>query len=99
MRVKGRQQPVRVHELLARSGEGLPPEQEKAVSVYAAGLAAYRERRWDEALGLFRQTITLWPEDGPSRTMTERCEINKRTPPPEDWDGVFESLSAFKEKE
>jgi hypothetical protein len=22
----------------------------------------------------------VWPEDGPSRTMAERCEINKRTP-------------------
>jgi adenylate cyclase len=96
VRVKGKRQPVRVYELLARSDEGIPPEQEKAVSVYAAGLEAYRQQRWDEALGLFAQTLTLWPEDGPSRTMAERCEINKRTPPPEDWDGVFESLSAFK---
>ncbi|HXV07015.1 MAG TPA: hypothetical protein VD791_03240, partial [Burkholderiales bacterium] len=56
----------------------------------AAGLEAYRQRDWDEALALFRQTLTLFPGDGPARTMAERCEACRRTPPPAQWDGVFE---------
>lgn len=96
VRVKGRRQPVRIYELLARTDAGLPQEQEKALGLYAAGLEAYRDQRWDEALGLFEQAVASWPEDGPSRTMAGRCEIYKLERPREDWDGVFESLSAFK---
>jgi adenylate cyclase len=96
VRVKGRKQAVRIHELLARSGTSLPPEQEKALSVYAAGLEAYRQQLWDEALGLFTQSLALWPEDGPAGRMVERCRIYQEAPPPEEWDGAFESLSAFK---
>ncbi len=89
VQVVGREQGARVYELLGRAGTSLPPEQEQALSFYAAGLEAYRARRWDEALGLFTESLTLWPGDGPSRTMADRCQIYQKTPPPEEWDGVF----------
>ena len=92
VRVKGKKQAVRVYELLNGSTALLPPEQEKAVRVYAAGLEAYRQQRWDEALALFRQALEQCPEDGPSRVMAERCQIYLEAPPPEEWDGVFEQL-------
>ena len=38
VRVVGRRQPVRIYELLAKAGEGMSPEQEKAFKAYAAGL-------------------------------------------------------------
>jgi adenylate cyclase len=92
VRVKGRKQAVRVYELLARVGTVLPPEQEKALAAYAAGIAAYRRQSWDEALDHFGQARRLWPEDGPSRTMAERSRMFRASPPPEGWDGVFEQL-------
>jgi adenylate cyclase len=92
VRVKGRKQAVRVYELLARIGAVLPPEQEKAITAYAAGIEAYRQQSWDEALDLFGQALRLWPEDGASRTMAERSRIFRASPPPEGWDGVFEQL-------
>ena len=92
VRVKGRSQAVRVYELLARAGTALPPEREKALAAYAAGIDAYRQQSWDEALGLFGQALVLWPEDGPSRTMAERSRMYHASPPPEGWDGVFEQL-------
>jgi adenylate cyclase len=88
----GREQPVRIYELLARAAASLPTEQEKACSAYAAGLEAYRQQRWVEALGLFEEALALWRGDGPSRIMAGRCQIYQKTPPPEDWDGVFEAL-------
>jgi adenylate cyclase len=91
VQVVGREQAVRIYELLAKAGTSLPPEQEQTFSSYAAGLEAYRERRWDEALGLFTESLTLWPGDGPSRTMVDRCQIYQKAPPPEEWDGVFEA--------
>jgi adenylate cyclase len=69
-------------------------EQEKALKSYAAGLEAYRQKVWDDALAQFEQAFTAWPDEGPARTMAERCAIYLKTPPPEDWDGVFEQ--AFK---
>ncbi|HET9491552.1 MAG TPA: adenylate/guanylate cyclase domain-containing protein, partial [Methylomirabilota bacterium] len=90
VRVIGRSQSVRIYELLAKHGVPVALEQEKALRSYAAGLEAYRQQVWDEALALFTQALTLWPADGPSRTMAERCEHYQKTPPPEQWDGVFE---------
>jgi adenylate cyclase len=92
VRVKGRHQAVRIYELIATSGTSLPPPQGEALSLYAAGLEAYRKQLWDDAGELFRQCLALWPGDGPSRTMAERCRIYRATPPPEEWDGVFEQL-------
>lgn len=96
VQVVGRVQPVRIYELLGTSGASLPHEQGQAYGFYAAGLEAYRERRWGEALDSFRSSLKLWPGDGPSLTMAERCRIYQEAPPPEEWDGVFESIHKFK---
>jgi adenylate cyclase len=91
VQVVGREQAVRIYELLASAGTSLAPEQEKAFRFYAAGLEAYRERRWGEALKLFEESLALLPDDGPSRTMASRCQTYQQAPPPEEWGGVFEA--------
>ena len=50
------------------------------------------QQRWADALGLFEAALALWQGDGPARTMADRCQIYQKTPPPEEWDGVFEAL-------
>jgi adenylate cyclase len=90
VRVVGRQQCVRVYELVARSSAALPKEQERALKDYADGYAAYCEQRWDDSLGLFSRSLEMWPDDGPSKTMAERCRIYRESPPPEGWDCVYE---------
>jgi adenylate cyclase len=92
VRVVGREQAVRVYELLAAAGASLPTSKEAALRSYAAGLEAYRQQHWGEALALFKLSLTLWPADGPSRIMAERCQIYHKAPPPEEWDGAFEAL-------
>ena len=57
VRVVGRQQCVRVYELVARSSAALPKEQEQAFKDYADGYAAYCEQHWDDALGLFGRSL------------------------------------------
>jgi adenylate cyclase len=79
---------VRIYALLAKASTSLPQAQERAFRAYAAGLEAYRERRWDEALELFNEGLALWSADGPSRIMAERCQIYQKAPPPEEWGGV-----------
>jgi adenylate cyclase len=93
VRVKGRQQTLRVHELLGVAGLSIPGEQKEMLSLYASALALYRQRRWDDALELFRQCLVLWPEDGPSLTLERRCVTFRENPPPADWAGTFEQLT------
>lgn len=90
VRVVGRQQYVSVYELVADSSAVLPKNQEQALKSYADGYAAYCQKRWDEALGFFRRSLREWPDDGPSKTMAERCRFYRESPPPENWDCVYE---------
>jgi adenylate cyclase len=90
VRVKGRAQCVDVFELVAENGHEIPPPHSEALKEYAAGYEAYCDQHWDEAIGLFEKALESLPEDGPSRTMAERCRIYRETPPPDGWDCVFE---------
>ncbi|NRD59375.1 adenylate/guanylate cyclase domain-containing protein [Corallococcus exiguus] len=81
LRVKGKQQPVRVFELVGPAGTPPPPHLER----FAEGLALYRARRFAEA----REAFLASPEDAPSGRFAARCEALLAAPPPADWDGVF----------
>lgn len=89
LRVVGKEQPVRVYELLGLSDSDVPEMKRRCLEVYLRGLALYREKKWDEAIAVFKQALEIDPDDGPSKTYIERCEDFKVLPPPEPWDGVF----------
>jgi adenylate cyclase len=92
VRVKGRVQAVRTYELVTTAGVALEPAHDEALHLYATGLEAYRKQLWEDALALFTQALAARPDDGPSRIMASRCQLYQQTPPPGDWDGVFEQL-------
>lgn len=92
VRAKGKNQAVRVYELLATSGAPFPHQDRQLVEIYAAGLQAYRQQRWDAALDLFGQCVALRAGDGPAQTMADRCRIFREATPQKDWDGVFDQL-------
>jgi len=89
VRVVGKEKPTRLYELIAPGGEALPPEMARAMELYAAGLAAYREQRWDDALRHFERVLEQRQGDGPSLVMIERSKTYIESPPGADWDGVF----------
>ena len=89
VRVKGRKQPVRIYELLAQAETELPTDELEAYQIYAAGLTAYRRQNWTDAINHFNTLLNHLPEDGAAKTMADRCRIYLKTPPPDDWDGVF----------
>jgi len=90
VRVVGKEQCVRVYELVDRAGVTLSPEHQGALEAYAAGYEEYCRQHWDQAIGHFKRALELRPDDGPSKTMLERCMVFKDDPPPEDWECVFE---------
>ncbi|MFI5217686.1 MAG: adenylate/guanylate cyclase domain-containing protein [Candidatus Limnocylindria bacterium] len=89
IRVVGRQQPVRVFEVLARGGH-LDAARTRAREAFAAGLAAYRARDWDAAQRGFAEAAGQDPGDAPARSFLERVAALREQPLPPDWDGIFE---------
>ncbi len=90
LRVKGKNQPVRVYELLGGSAKELTPARVQALQAYEEGLALYRSQEWESASAAFKRALAADPHDGPSQTYLERCEYCKENPAGPDWDGVFE---------
>ena len=84
IRVKGKESPVRVYELLARK-DRLPEEKVNRVELFAKGLGLYRERNWNEAITIFKKI----QDDTPSDVFRSRCKEFLKAPPSEDWDGVY----------
>ena len=64
-------------------------QKEDLLKYYNQGLAAYKQKKWDEAIKAFNMALKIDPEDGPSRVYLQRSKEYKETPPPADWDGVF----------
>ena len=77
-----------VFEILGTRGE-LTSQQLSSRDSYLEGLAAYRERRWDDALRAFSTSLQAIPDDGPSTALLRRVEGLKANPPSGDWDGSW----------
>ncbi|HZM69341.1 MAG TPA: adenylate/guanylate cyclase domain-containing protein [Candidatus Cryosericum sp.] len=91
VRVKGKQQPVTIYELV-----GPAPADAVArarLEGFASGLAAYRGRDFRAAGEIFARLLAENGADGPARIYLDRCQTLLLSPPPADWDAV-ETLTA-----
>jgi adenylate cyclase len=79
IRVKGRDNSVRIHEPLAASREAAPAQ------VYAEGLARYRARDFTGAAEQFARFAEI---DPPSASMLARARELTRHPPGPDWEAI-----------
>jgi adenylate cyclase len=89
LRVKGKEKPVRVYELLAVKEQNFSEAFEQMLQSYEQGLAAYRQKDWDTAITCFQAARQHVPEDQPSQLYLERSKQMQAHPPDEDWDGVY----------
>ncbi|MEE2902843.1 MAG: adenylate/guanylate cyclase domain-containing protein [Myxococcota bacterium] len=92
IQVKGKLEPVRIYELL---GEGpLSAELNQFVQVFHAGLSAFRERKWGDAMRCFEKAHEL--RDGGDKTSLDyiqQCKAFEVNPPPANWLGIKVALS------
>jgi adenylate cyclase len=86
--VKGKEQPVRVYEVLDEKGRTDAATQ-AAVARYLAGLARYRARDFVGAITAFEAALAEKPDDRPSMMYIDRCRHFADHPPADDWDGVW----------
>ncbi len=83
--VYGRMQGLAIYELLSMA-EDADAELPAWVRSYEAGLAAYVDGRWPDAVRLFEATATCrGGGDRPSEILLERCRACLADPPPDDW--------------
>jgi adenylate cyclase len=95
--VKGRSQPVPVHEIVGLK-EDVSPETRECLELFAQGIERYLAQDWDAARAFFRRSAELEPnapgktpgvETNPSRVLISRCEEMREHPPGHGWDGVY----------
>jgi len=86
-RLKGKTVAIRVHELICRLVEA-DEKQKAGCAMFAAALAAFRKKSWEEAAEKFRGCMESLPGDEPSTFYVRLCEQHKNHPPAETWDGV-----------
>jgi adenylate cyclase len=89
IRVRGRQAPVSISEVLEHHDTQSFPHMDEVLFSFAEAVGHYRNRAWDRAEKLFRDALAACPGDRPSQLYLERCVIYRSNPPPEDWDGVW----------
>ena len=86
--VVGKEVPITVHQILGYPGSTDDTLLE-LTDIYTKGLTAYRNREWGEAIAHFHAALAIDPNDGPSKTMRNRCREYKKTPPPPTWSGAY----------
>ena len=90
--VYGKTEPVRIYELLSKMGQ-LDPKTAELRNAFAIALQLYREQKWTEAEKEFRNCLAIRKNDGPSLEFLTRIATFVRTPPPQNWNGVWQTAS------
>lgn len=88
--VKGKTKPIRVFELVAERKNFKDEKKLQVIEVYQRGLEQYRQRKFKEALQTFYDALQIDEDDGPSQLYFIRTDKYIKSPPPDDWNGVFE---------
>ena len=94
VRVKGKSAPERIYALLAPKGEGFRDDGLKAR--LAELLAAYHDRQWSAVLRLLEASkaeLTKFGIPAIEEIYIQRVRDFELSPPPEDWDGVYDATS------
>jgi len=92
IRVVGKTEPVRIYELVSQKGE-LDDKKMGVIEKFSLGVDLYRERKWNEAKEYFEKILELDPSDKPSQEYLRRCIEYENSPPPGEWEGVFDLKS------
>jgi adenylate cyclase len=88
LRVKGKKNAVRVHELIGEPG-ALDPAARDFVTLYSEGFTAYGERRFDDAVRAFDSALALRPDDFLTTRYRDDARSLAASPPPPEWEPVL----------
>jgi len=89
IRVKGKDRPVAVHEVLGYHTEETFPNADDTIGAFADGLKKYRAAEWPQAIKCFEAALKANANDKPSTIYLDRCRHYLKAPPGKDWNGVW----------
>jgi len=87
IRVKGKNLPVTIYELMDVAAE--KSTYEPLLARFDEAMAAYRGQKWSAAAVKFVDILADFPEDGPSKVFLERAMEFSENAPEGEWDGVY----------
>ena len=93
IRVKGKNQPVRIYELIGDRATPLPSATQDFLDLYQAGRDAYTARDFLRAIRHFEQAQRIRADDRAIAMQIDRAKQYAQQPPPESWDGVYTMLT------
>ncbi|HNC00666.1 MAG TPA: adenylate/guanylate cyclase domain-containing protein, partial [Leptospiraceae bacterium] len=89
VRVKGKNEPVQLFELIAIKGQESESRRESA-QIYEEAFGLYLKQEWDKAIELFEKSQKArGSKDKAAEMLMDRCIYYKNSPPGVEWDGVF----------
>ena len=84
IRVKGKNEPVRIYELVSTK-ESVKKDTLEKIKSFQGALGAYRQKNFLAA----KQAFENIKDDKPSEIFAKRCEEFMKNPPSVEWDGVW----------
>lgn len=91
IRVVGQQKPTKIYQLWGKTT--LTEKQAALDAAFQEGRKLYHERQWMAAKAKFEEASKVDPDDGPSKKYILRCDEYAESPPPPEWDGVYQMRS------
>ncbi|MCE9499392.1 MAG: HAMP domain-containing protein, partial [Leptospira sp.] len=89
VRVKGKNEPVKIFELISTKSN-VDPKVAEATELYNRGFQLYLSQNWTDAIDKFQKSQKVkGTKDKACSMLIHRCEDYKLDPPGKDWDGVF----------
>jgi two-component system sensor histidine kinase ChiS len=88
VKVKGKKEAVYIFEVLNGEPKNIKQLKIETKAEFGKGLQLYKNKAFEEALGLFRQVIEKNPDDHAAELYVARCRNILDFGIPEDWDGV-----------
>lgn len=89
IKVKGKQQAVKVYHVYGTAEDPLDENLLQGYTLYEQAVAAYLERRFDQALDGLKKTLALIPEDLAAERLIARIQALDIAALPADWDGAL----------
>jgi adenylate cyclase len=90
IRVKGKNDPVRIYEVVGLRSEPISQENQEIIEIYHKGREYYLNRKFTRAMSEFGTILEDFNKDDKAATLhLKRCQDFFREPPPDDWDGVW----------
>lgn len=92
VKVKGKNEPVIIYDVLGEADK-ISSETKTIANLTGEGFSAYKEKKFEEAVEIYRKIINLNPEDQLVMMFIERCREYMKESPPDEWDGCYTHTS------